>query len=59
MPLSFPSAGAPSVADACREAVYQFKISRNANINHNVPLAKACKDDAEMYCNVTWFFGYR
>ena len=29
---------APVISDACREEAYQFKISRNANINLNVPL---------------------
>eukprot|EP00798_Chlamydomonas_sp_ICE-L_P023599 gene23599-9127_t len=48
-----------SVTDSCREAVYQFKIERDSNINHNVPLAKACKVDAEKNCNVTWMFGYK
>ncbi|GFR46876.1 hypothetical protein Agub_g8517 [Astrephomene gubernaculifera] len=47
------------VTDACREEVYQYKISRNSNINKNVPLAKACKIDAEKHCNITWFFGYK
>ena len=89
-PLS--SADAPEVSDECREEVYQFKISRNANINRNIPLgasrcpasvpvrvlhgwlaanrlnitfiiarsaAKACKVDADKFCNVTWFFGYK
>ncbi|KAG2445817.1 hypothetical protein HXX76_000421 [Chlamydomonas incerta] len=47
------------VSDACREEVYQYKISRNANINRNIPLAKACKIDADKHCNITWFFGYK
>eukprot|EP00798_Chlamydomonas_sp_ICE-L_P010489 gene10489-8455_t len=49
----------PDISDDCREEVYQFKISRNANINRNIRLAKQCKDDAEKFCNVTWFFGYK
>ncbi|GIL70396.1 hypothetical protein Vretimale_3583 [Volvox reticuliferus] len=49
----------PSISDACREEVYQYKISRNTNINRNIPLAKACKVDAEKHCNITWFFGYK
>ncbi|KAJ9518654.1 hypothetical protein QJQ45_018663 [Haematococcus lacustris] len=48
-----------SVSDACREDVYQFKIQRSTNINLNVPLARACKVDAEQHCNITWFFGFR
>lgn len=39
--------------------MYQFKISRNKNINKNIPLAKRCKKDADKFCNVTWFFGYK
>ncbi|GAX78146.1 hypothetical protein CEUSTIGMA_g5588.t1 [Chlamydomonas eustigma] len=50
---------APTISDACREETYQFKINRNSNINANIPLAKACKVDAEKSCNVTWFFGYK
>jgi len=49
----------PHISDACREEVYQFKVQRDSNINLNVPLAKACKIDAETKCNVTWFFGYK
>jgi len=51
--------GTGAISDACREEVYQFKITRNANINLNIPLAKACKVDADKFCNVTWFFGYK
>ncbi|KAG1660746.1 hypothetical protein FOA52_010620 [Chlamydomonas sp. UWO 241] len=51
--------GAPSVSDDCREEVYQYHISRDANINKNIPLARACKADADKFCNVTWFFGYK
>ncbi|KAL6765625.1 hypothetical protein V8C86DRAFT_2455787 [Haematococcus lacustris] len=53
------ASGEGSVSDACREDVYQFKIQRSTNINLNVPLARACKVDAEQHCNITWFFGYR
>eukprot|EP00798_Chlamydomonas_sp_ICE-L_P019976 gene19976-26687_t len=63
----------PEVSDECRNEVYAFKISRDSNINKNIPLAKACKidaenlcnvtwparQDAENLCNVTWFFGYK
>ncbi len=39
VPLPLASAaGTETVTDACREEVYQFKISRNSNINLNVPL---------------------
>ncbi len=30
----------PVISDECREEVYQFKISRNANINKNIPLGE-------------------
>lgn len=57
----FPEDGkdVPVISDACREEVYKFKIERDSNINKNIPLAKACKVDAEKLCNVTWFFGYK
>jgi Golgi apparatus protein 1 len=48
-----------SVSAACREEVYQFKISKNSNVNSNVKLAMACKVDAEANCNVTWLLGYK
>lgn len=51
--------GTDTISDSCREDVYQYKILRNTNINLNVPLAKACKIDAEKFCNVSWFFGYK
>ncbi|GFH23194.1 uncharacterized protein HaLaN_20773, partial [Haematococcus lacustris] len=49
----------PNISDACREEVYQYKIQRNSNINRNIPLARACKVDADKFCNVTWFFGWK
>lgn len=33
-------ADAPEVSDECREEAYQFKISRNSNINRNIPLGE-------------------
>ncbi|GFR44890.1 hypothetical protein Agub_g6234 [Astrephomene gubernaculifera] len=50
---------APDISDECREEVFAYKVQRNSNINANVPLAKACKVDADKFCNVTWFFGYK
>eukprot|EP00878_Enallax_costatus_P015261 GHUV01015979.1.p1 GENE.GHUV01015979.1~~GHUV01015979.1.p1 ORF type:complete len:801 (+),score=251.73 GHUV01015979.1:135-2405(+) len=47
------------LSDECNEEVMQFKIQRSTNINRNTPLAKACADDANKYCNMTWFSGYR
>ncbi|GBF91963.1 hypothetical protein Rsub_04687 [Raphidocelis subcapitata] len=53
-------AGASAViGDGCREAVLQFRIDRNRNINSNIPLARACAADVKAHCNSTWFFGYR
>eukprot|EP00798_Chlamydomonas_sp_ICE-L_P015210 gene15210-21287_t len=49
----------PDVSDECRDELYAYKISRDSNINKNIPLAKACKADADEFCNVTWFFGYK
>ncbi|KAG2452551.1 hypothetical protein HYH02_002788 [Chlamydomonas schloesseri] len=49
----------PDISDDCREEVFAYKVQRNSNINANVPLAKACKIDADKFCNVTWFFGYK
>ncbi|KAI8465216.1 MAG: hypothetical protein J3K34DRAFT_379960 [Monoraphidium minutum] len=45
------------VPEDCEDEVYSFYINRSKNINFNVPLAKACKLDAEKMCNATWFFG--
>ncbi len=30
----------PDITDDCREEVYSFNISRNANINRNIPLGE-------------------
>ncbi|GBF91163.1 2-C-methyl-D-erythritol 2,4-cyclodiphosphate synthase [Raphidocelis subcapitata] len=48
---------AEAVPDACQGAVYDYYIKRSKNINANLPLAKACKEDALRHCNKTWFFG--
>jgi len=37
----------------CREEVGEFKIDRATNINKDIPLALACKDDAEKFCNTS------
>lgn len=36
------AADSGAVSDACREEVYQYKITRNTNINLNVPLGMCC-----------------
>ena len=48
---------AADVPDKCQEEVYAFYIKRAKNVNANVPLARACKADAEKLCDETWFFG--
>ncbi|KAF8068300.1 hypothetical protein HT031_001987 [Scenedesmus sp. PABB004] len=48
---------AESVPEECQEEVYQFMITRGKNINANIPLAKACKDDALKLCNNSWLIG--
>lgn len=37
-------------ADKCKKALSDFKIERSENINRDLPLAKACKADAERLC---------
>jgi Golgi apparatus protein 1 len=39
-----------AVLDACVDAVAEFKIERSNNVNADVPLARACKDDAAKIC---------
>ena len=38
------------ISDACKKDLTSFKIQRSANINMDIPLAKACKADAEKHC---------
>lgn len=40
----------PSVSEACINEILEFRISRSKNINFNLPLAKACNDDAQKFC---------
>ena len=37
-------------SEACKKALSAFKIERSDNINRDLPLAKACKADAEKLC---------
>ncbi|KIZ00875.1 hypothetical protein MNEG_7090 [Monoraphidium neglectum] len=46
-----------SVPIACASELATFFIKRSKNINANVPLARACKADAERLCNNTYLFG--
>lgn len=39
---------APTVSAECREEVFQFKISRNSNINANVPLGTLLSTGAQL-----------
>ncbi len=45
------SGAEPSVPEDCTEDVYQYYINRNTNINKNIPLARACKNDVSKMCN--------
>ncbi|CAK0736969.1 hypothetical protein CVIRNUC_000833 [Coccomyxa viridis] len=38
------------ISDACKKELTGFKIDRSTNINMDIPLAKACKADAEKHC---------
>lgn len=45
-----PSYSGSKVGDKCKKALTEFKIQRAENINRDLPLAKACKADAEKLC---------
>ena len=38
------------VSEGCKKELMSFKIQRSTNINMDLPLAKACKSDAEKFC---------
>lgn len=38
------------ISDACKKDLTAFRIQRSTNINMDIPLAKACKADAEKHC---------
>ena len=38
------------ISEACKKEVISFKIQRSNNINMDLPLAKACKADADKFC---------
>ena len=38
------------ISAACEQELTSFKIQRSTNINMDLPLAKACKADAEKFC---------
>ena len=38
------------MSDACKKDLTTFKLQRSTNINMDIPLAKACKVDAEKHC---------
>lgn len=48
-----------TISKKCKMEILDFKVLRDTNINLNTNLAKMCKADADKYCNVTWFFGYK
>lgn len=38
------------MSEGCKKELISFKIQRSTNINMDLPLAKACKADAEKFC---------
>ncbi|GBF99737.1 hypothetical protein Rsub_12450 [Raphidocelis subcapitata] len=46
-----------NIPEACEIEVYNYYIERSKNINANVPLARACKADAEKLCTNTPQYG--
>jgi Golgi apparatus protein 1 len=44
------NAAGRGVMDACKEDIASYKMLRNANINRDPPLARACKDDVAQFC---------
>ncbi len=38
------------MSEGCKQELISFKIQRSTNINMDLPLAKACKADAEKFC---------
>lgn len=40
----------PKTSDRCKKALSAFRINRATNINSDLPLARACKADAEKLC---------
>ena len=38
------------ISATCKQELTSFKIQRSTNINMDLPLAKACKADAEKFC---------
>ncbi len=38
------------MSEGCKKELTSFKIQRSTNINMDLPLAKACKADAEKFC---------
>ncbi|KAI7844989.1 hypothetical protein COHA_001355 [Chlorella ohadii] len=40
----------PSVSEGCRQELAAFKADRASNVNKDLALAKACRDDIKKYC---------
>ena len=40
----------PRTSERCQKALSAFRIERAGNINSDLPLARACKADAEKLC---------
>nr|QOL01068.1 putative extracellular protein CSOL_002 [Pseudococcomyxa simplex] len=47
---SKPGYAGTKTGEKCKKALDDFKIERSDNINRDLPLAKACKADAEKLC---------
>lgn len=45
-----PGYAGTKTSETCKTALSTFKIERSDNINRDLPLAKACKADAEKLC---------
>lgn len=51
--MGFPvlSVAGKKLSDDCKKELAAFKIELGTNINLNLPLANACKDDSTKYCS--------
>ncbi len=47
---SKPGYAGTKTSEPCKKALTSFKIERSDNINRDLPLAKACKTDADKLC---------
>ena len=45
-----PGSKGAKMSEGCKKELTGFRIQRSTNINMDLPLAKACKADAEKFC---------